>query len=95
MSAFNHLIHDLKRQHPQGVTTWGPCLNYDKCGNSARGGDACADCVEKTLAAYVGNVPAANLRMAIYAAMTAEARVREIYAERVRDGDIVGETDEP
>lgn len=49
------LIHQLWQQHPRGVVTFGPCSR--KCGSGihARGGGPCAICVEKDLAAIVGD----------------------------------------
>jgi len=46
------LKSDLWYQNFRGVTTMSGCFN--KCGNGARGGRECADCVEKELAELVG-----------------------------------------
>ena len=36
-------LYELRNQYPSGVTTMGPCSSG--CGNSARGGYTCKDCL--------------------------------------------------
>ena len=46
------LLHDLSYQFPNGVTTFSACLNG--CGEGARGGKECPDCLTKQLGELVG-----------------------------------------
>jgi len=48
-SELRGLLGDLWRQNPQGVTTWGDCVNAAECGNSARGGRSCVRCITKQI----------------------------------------------
>ena len=46
------LLHDLSYQFPNGVTTFSACING--CGEGARGGQECPDCLTKKLGELVG-----------------------------------------
>ena len=46
-------LHGIRRNYPEGVTTFGHCLTKG-CNTLARGAGFCADCHEKKLAKIVG-----------------------------------------
>lgn len=46
------LLHDLSYQFPNGDTTFSACLHH--CGDAARGGGECPDCLTKQLGELVG-----------------------------------------
>jgi len=46
------LLNDLNYQFPNGVTTFSACRNG--CGEGARGGQECPDCLTKQLGELVG-----------------------------------------
>jgi hypothetical protein len=47
------LLHDLSYQFPNGDTTFSACRN--SCGEGARGGMECPDCLTKQLGELVGD----------------------------------------
>jgi len=47
------LLSDLSYQFPSGISTFSACFN--KCGEGARGGRECPDCVTKELGKLVGD----------------------------------------
>ena len=47
------LLHDMSYQFPNGVTTFSACING--CGEAARGGQECPDCLTKKLGKLVGD----------------------------------------
>ena len=57
-SEFYQLLHTLRRNYPNGVTTWSNCIN--ECGEPARGGGKCATCCESEIGLLVGNDRLAN-----------------------------------
>jgi hypothetical protein len=51
---FHNALHYLKRNYPNGVTTWGKCCN-DYCDKPARGSGYCADCAEAMIAEIIND----------------------------------------
>lgn len=54
MKKVNDLMYEIRRQLPQGATTWSTGV----CGHSARGGGTCIECLERDLADIVGVIVA-------------------------------------
>ena len=54
-SEYHDMKHRIWRQMPPGSTqcSWSPCFNF--CGNIARGGGDCIDCLQVKLAVMVGD----------------------------------------
>lgn len=68
------LIDDLWRQHPRWPSTFSKCWTSG-CQNIARGGNECAECVEKELAALVGTDLAHEYACSIKAVRRLESRM--------------------
>ena len=64
MTDIGDLQHMIWRQNPgTNPTTWSVCFNG--CGNSARGGGECINCLEDKLAELVGQRLASDYVAAI------------------------------
>jgi hypothetical protein len=72
------LIDDLWRQHPRRPSTFSKCWN-SACQNIARGGNECAVCVEKALAAIVGTDLAHEYARSIQTIRHLESRMTEAH----------------
>ena len=51
--SIRQVVHNLWRQYPTGITTFGPC-STEGCDHEARGSAKCADCCTQELAGWVG-----------------------------------------
>ena len=76
--GLNGILFQLWRNYPQGVSTFGPCSR--KCGpkSSARGAGVCAACLEKDLAALVGEVNAGSYHFCVRAIRRMEREFEDI-----------------
>ena len=64
MKSFDNLLWSLRRQYPEYPSTFSTC---QRCGNNpARGGGACASCIESDIAEISTPLLAAKLRGAIH-----------------------------
>ena len=88
-TALERMISDMRRNHPEWPSTFGPCS--EGCGGSGRGSGPCADCIERAIGLLVGQPMAAvGLHIAIHTTRKEARKLRDLIyspnAEPIRSG---------
>lgn len=77
--AFERLVYDLRRQFPDGPSTFSPC-GVHGCTLLARGGGLCSDCLRECLSELTGQPALANrLHDALETARDTTVSLRESF----------------